>query len=453
MARSRRCRERRHAQTLRTVSILSAALCAAQARADEAALTARIAQLESQVQGLLQKRNEGVQVQGRGISLRISGFVQVDAVLFQQDSEDQLDESTGQPLNEARFLIRRARLRATAEARYGGAALELDGSTVQGAQARLLGAEVWAQWPAAGDRPPLVQATAGLFKIPFGREVLQSDPDRLFLERSNIIRALFPGEYDLGLRVQGGWRFLRYSIAGMNGAPAGDRMFAARDPNQSKDLIGRVGVDTPIGSLLRVRAGLSGVYGTGFSPGTPSSKDMLTWRDDNDDGQVQPSEIQVIRGSAATPSQNFSRDALGIDAELTFAMPRIGDLQLSAEVLWARNLDRGLTFADPIAAGRELREFGYYVGFTQAITPYARIGLRFDLYDPDADKQEQIGVQIVPVSTVFSTLTVTAAVQHPRFGRLSLEYENNRNALGRSVSGMPVTLGRDAFLARLQGTF
>ena len=154
MARSRRCRERRRTQTLRTVSILSAALCAAQARADEAALTARIAQLESQVRGLLQKREEPAQ--SRGISLRISGFVQVDAVLFQQDSEDQLDESTGQPLNEARFLIRRARLRATAEARYGGAALEFDGSTVQGAQARLIGAEVWAQWPAASDRPPIV---------------------------------------------------------------------------------------------------------------------------------------------------------------------------------------------------------------------------------------------------------------------------------------------------------
>jgi hypothetical protein len=151
----------------------------------------------------------------------------------------------------------------------------------------------------------------GLFKIPFGREVLQYDPERLFLERSTVVRALFPGEYDLGVRVSGGWRFLRYALAVMNGEPSGEQAFAARDPNQSKDLVGRIGIDTEIASVAHLRAGLSGVYGTGFASGTTSSKDVLTWRDDNDDGQVQASEIQVIRGRAATPSQNFSRNAIG----------------------------------------------------------------------------------------------------------------------------------------------
>ena len=53
--------------------------------------------------------------------------------------EDQLDGATGQPLNETRFVIRRARLRAEAEARYVGGALELDGNTVGTTQVRLLG--------------------------------------------------------------------------------------------------------------------------------------------------------------------------------------------------------------------------------------------------------------------------------------------------------------------------
>lgn len=76
--------------------------------------------------------------EGTPFSLRIGGFVQADAVAYRQDSEDQLDGSTGQPLNETRFVIRRARLRAEADARYVGGILELDGNTVIGTQARLL---------------------------------------------------------------------------------------------------------------------------------------------------------------------------------------------------------------------------------------------------------------------------------------------------------------------------
>lgn len=429
--------------------LLTALLLHGSARAEDLTLAERVTQLEAQLHDLASRQDPTA----RALPLRLNGFVQVDAAVYRQDSEDQLDEATGQPLNETRFLIRRARLRAVSEWRYLGAALELDGSTVQGAQARLLGAEVWAQWPALGVRPPYVQLAAGLFKIPFGREVLQYDPERLFLERSQMVRAFFPGEYDLGLRAQGSWRFLRYALSGMNGAPAGEQMFSSRDPNRSKDLLGRLGIEGPLGRAVRLRAGVSGLWGTGFSPGSASTKDVLVWRDDNDDGQVQPSEIQAVRGRAARPSENFSRSAVGADAELTVTVPALGALELSAEVIVARNLDRGLVPADPIAAGRDLRELGYYVGVTQFITPYARIGLRFDSYDPDADRQEQIGSSRVPVSTVFSTLTVTASVQHPRFGRLSLQYENNRNSLGRSPSGMPTTLGRDAVILRAQGSF
>lgn len=394
--------------------------------------------------------------EGDGFALRLSGFVQADAYLYRQDSQDaddQLDNATGQPLNETRFLIRRARLRLQAQTRYLGALIEVDGATVQSAQTRLLGAEAWAQWRAADAAVPYVHAALGLFKIPFGREVLQYDPERLFAERSRVVQALFPGEYDLGARVQGGWRFMRYALAVMNGSPAGDQMFALRDPNRSKDVMGRLGVDARLGGRGQLRAGASGLYGTGFSPGSPATKDTLSFRDDNEDGLVQQSEIIAVRGQAAVPSQNFTRDALGLDLELTLRVPVVGELQLAGEIIWARNLDRGIAPADPIGAGRDLRELGYYVGVTQQLTPYAQVGLRFDSYDPDADRQEQLGVQAVPVSAAYATLTAAAAALHPRYGRLSIEYQHNRNALGRSASGFPTTLGRDAVLARAQVTF
>jgi hypothetical protein len=415
-------------------------------------LSAEVQQLRREVTALRAGRPVG-DGDGPRFTVRLTGFVQADAVLYRQDSEDQLDESTGEPLNQTRFLIRRARLRAEAQYLYFGGAVEFDGNTVQGPLARILGAEVSAQWPAAGAPQPYVKATLGLFKIPFGYEVPQSDTQRLFLERSNIIRALFPGEFDLGIRVHGGWRFLRYVAAAMNGEPAGERAFAARDPNQSKDFLGRLGIDVTIRRGLRLAAGASGLYGTGFHPGTPTTKDVLTWRDDNQDGQVQPSELQVLLGSAATPSQNFNRGALGIDAQIAWEVPVLGELQIYGEFVMAYNLDRGLVPADPVASGRDLRETGWYLGFTQQVGPYVALGLRYDHYEPDADASQQLGATLVPVDSAFSTLAAVLAVQYGGMARLSLEYDNNRNGLGLAAGGTPITLGRDALTVRGQVVF
>ncbi len=428
-------------------------------QAEERDLAARVSALEARLRDSEQRALErsdlhSVEWINRGsFALRIGGFVQADAVVYRQDSEDQLDGAAGLPLNETRFLIRRARLRAEAASKYVGGALEIDGNTVSGTQARLLGAEVFAQWPSPSGGLPLARATLGLFKIPFGREVLMYDPERLFMERSLVVRSLFPGEYDLGFQLSGGFRFLRYALAVMNGEPSGESQFAARDPNQSKDLVGRAGVETLLARLVRLRGGLSGVFGQGFSPGKLAGKDVLSWRDDNDDGQVQLSEILVVRGEAAVASQNYSRDALGMDAEVAVQVPKLGVLEIAAEIIFARNLDRATYPADPIASGRDLREFGYYASLTQEITPLVRVGVRYDFYDPDADRQQQLGVMRIPVSAAFSTLSAALAVQHPRYGRISAEYQNQRNALGRSASGVPTTLGKDSVMLRAQVMF
>ena len=70
----------------------------------------------------------------------------------------------------------------------------------------------------------------------------QRDQDRFFLERSSVSRALFPGVFDLGVRLRGGWRFIDVQIAMVNGDPLGDRAFPVQDPNRAKDIVGRLGV-------------------------------------------------------------------------------------------------------------------------------------------------------------------------------------------------------------------
>ncbi len=57
----------------------------------------------------------------------------------------------------------------------------------------------------------------GQFKVPFGFEVLQSSGDRELPERAAVIRALFPGERDRGLRLQYIYDFFRLQAAVING--------------------------------------------------------------------------------------------------------------------------------------------------------------------------------------------------------------------------------------------
>jgi hypothetical protein len=385
--------------------------------------------------------------------LRLSGFLQMDVTAWSQAAQDQLNPSTNAPLNDVRFNIRRARIRAEVDWRMLAGAIEFDGNTVNGYQARIIGAEASLVWRnPATPALPYFQLTAGSFKIPFGFEVGQRDTDRLFLERSNMERAFFPGEYDLGARGGGGWRFLRYTLAVMNGDPIGEKAFPGRDPNQSKDVIGRVGID-----LLMHRLGLAGdvsaLWGTGFHSGTPATKDQLVWRDTNQDGAVQINEVVVIAGQAPTPSQNFQRWAVGGDLRFQFDVPIIGQLFVYGELTYATNLDRALFVADPVAAARDLRELGYYIAVTQELTSWAAVGVRYDRYDPDRDANDLRGGVQVPRDSSYSTFAVAAAARYAGYGRLILEYDHNTNALGRTLTGTPATLANDTFMLRAEARF
>jgi hypothetical protein len=385
------------------------------------------------------------------IDLALGGFLQADGVLLDQRSEDELSSGSGEPLNEDRYLIRRARVRVAVDAGWVGGAVELDANTVRGMAAGLTNAQVDLR-VAPGGRPPLV-LSLGLLRIPFGAELAEQDQDRLFLEHSNAIRALFPGTFDLGVGLAGRWRAFEARLALMNGEPLGEASFPARDPNAAKDLVGRIGLATAVARGVGLALGVSGLRGRGLHRGTPATKDVLVWRDQNEDGIVQLSEIEAVPGSAATPSSSFTRFALGADGEIAIGLPRLGALVAFGELVWSSNLDRALRPADPVATGRDLRERGWLVGLTQELTARAALGVRYDRYDPDADASEQRATRLVPVDPSWSSLTLTAAWRWVGQNRVTLEYQHNGNALGRSPSGAPTTLAADTLTVRGQVAF
>jgi len=387
-----------------------------------------------------------------GFHLGVSGYAQVDVVPYSQASLDELNPSTGQPLNEVAISIRHAHLGVAASRWLFAASVEADVNTVSSVNLRLYAAELSVRWPMEGVRP-LIQLRAGLVRVPFGVDTQQGLLQRAFLEPSTMVQALFPGSYDLGLELSGAWRFLRYRLAVMNGEPVGERALPAKDPNAAKDVVGRLSaVGSPVAALT-LEAGASALSGTGFHAGAPATKDSIVWRDANEDGQAQMTELQVIGGQPATASADFPRFALGADLRARLELPVLGALELGAELIWASNLDRGLFVADPIATGQDARELGWAVELTQSLPLGFLVGARLDTYNPDADAADLQGAQRVPRDASVTTWSALASWRWEHTARLSVQYEHQRNTLGRGLNGAPTTLGSDRLAVRAEVAF
>jgi hypothetical protein len=378
-----------------------------------------------------------------------------------QDSSDQLTQS-GAYLNQDRFLVRRGRLRLDAAWEYTELAIELDGNTVSTpvfGPKRINASLVWRGKPwdhrvdsrsPRDDEAPLVRLTGGLTGIPFGFELLDSQKDRVFLERSQVSQALFPGEQDLGALLTGRIGFFHYAVAAMNGDPIGDSSaLPVGDPTHAKDLIARLGFDARPSDKVIVAGGVSALYGTGFHAGTPATKPSVIWNDTTQNGMINLGDLTLVPGMAATPSQDFARWGVGIDLEVRFRTP-IGLSMLYGEVTLATNLDRGLFVADPIATGIDVRELGGYIAYVQEITRYGLVGFRFDYYDPNADFLQSGSGKLTPVSQAISTFSPLVGVQLPDRARLVFEYDAVHNLLGLGATGVPTNLPENRLAVRLQ---
>ncbi|MDB4934526.1 MAG: phosphate-selective porin [Labilithrix sp.] len=391
--------------------------------------------------------------------VELTAYAHVDWVAFRQSSQDELNPSSREPLNEDRVLIRRARLRLATDQGLVHGVFAIDANTIRGLQVRPWNVEASLKWPC--DTPyrspsliarttapePFVIVSAGLLMTPFGYDVTELENDRPFLERTTMSNELVPQSYDLGVRVLGGYKFVNYAIGIMNGDPIGEQTFPGRDPNKSKDLVFRLGASAEVLDGVRVDAGFSGLTGRGFHQGNAPSKDQLVWRDQNEDGVVQQTELQSIPGAPATPSEGFQRFALGADARLHVRIPLLGELTLRTELVRAKNLARGTFVADPVGASRDLREIGWYVGGTQELTRWAMIGVRYDVFDPDADAQDQRPFAVVPKDSGVSTWSLMAMARWKK-ARLVAEYDRRKNAFGRDETGAPATLADDSFTLR-----
>lgn len=381
------------------------------------------------------------------LGLKIGGYLQ-SQFQHNQASEDQLQQG-GTPLNQDEFLVRRARLRIDRGWDYASATLELDANTVRGPKVGIRRAEgsLFYRGHNPVEQPPLVMLSVGVLDIPFGYELAESARVRWFMERSVGSGALFPTEMDAGAKLSGAASFLRYALAVVNGEPVDEHGFP-HDPNANKDVIGRFGAEV-IAEQLEVGGGASFAVGKGFHAGQDASKSTVIWNDVNQDGIAQPGELVGLPGSAATPSKNFERWAIGLDLQAGL-QTALGRTRLSAEAFVASNYDRGFLPSDPVATTLDARQAGGYVALAQELTRYGVVGFRAAIYDPNSDITETRAAKTLPKTQTVRTFSPLAGLVLPNRARLLFQYDFVRDYLARDNVGVPTDAKNDQWTLRLQ---
>lgn len=336
-------------------------------------LDERVSELQGKVEGIDESLAEAKSSVSKLSKIKVSGYIQ-GRFEWHDDAVNGVSASNGRPAT-TQFLVRRGRLKTVYEGTNAEYVLQIDatGSGVSLKDAEATFVDTWT--------PLGLRLTAGQFKWPFGYEVLQSSGDREMPERSLMIRTLFPGERDRGLRLTGKSDWFRFALALVNGTGTSNSIYPANDQNAFKDVVGRIGGD--FGFLV---AGVSGYVGRWLGTRLTTTA-PVTGTDKNMDGMITPDELTATVSSTTTAAtyQRFRRTRIGADVQAYFDVPSLGGLAVKGEFIYAldKNLSYGATAANQCL---DVHSMGWILTAVQNIGDYAGLVVRYDSYDPNFSK-------------------------------------------------------------------
>ncbi|MBS4028808.1 MAG: hypothetical protein KGZ58_09230 [Ignavibacteriales bacterium] len=222
-----------------------------------------------------------------------------------------------------------------------------------------------------------VSLTAGVFDRPFGFEISYSSSSRETPERSRMYQTLFPGERELGAKIElvsenKKWNWLNVKAGFFNGV-----LNTANENDSKKDFIGRVGVQIPFQEQnLEIDGGVS-IYAGNVRNNSPEFFEMNT------------STKKFTRdSSSANIGKYFERNYLGIDVQLYYDAPVIGGLSFRGEFISGKQpgTSSSNNFYNPGATVTPLYKrtfYGYYINYIQNVGLSNQILLKYDVLDPN----------------------------------------------------------------------
>ncbi|MGQ9526072.1 MAG: porin, partial [Armatimonadota bacterium] len=256
-------------------------------------------------------------------------------------------------------LVRRARLKASHAGDRSSYTFQID-ATEKAVELR----DAYVNWKPRSN----FTLWAGQFKVPFGFEIEQSSSDREMPERAEVIRKLFPGERDRGLRVT----YLPSHKTALDLALFnGNGVVTTPDLDNHKDVVARVR-HTVSPTVHFAVSGYLGKALVGASKAVPDTQQKMTG-DFNGDGTPETIEV-TIPGKSAVPGVYGTRSRIGADLQIYNLMGNT----LRAEWIKAKQPDSRLG---------SVEAEGWYALLNRPFGPKWLFTARYDVYDPNTSAQ------------------------------------------------------------------
>ena len=374
-------------------------------------------------QGKLNSLDERVLVNeadlGKLNKIKVSGYVQAQWENYGKDLE------TSNGYNNT-FYIRRARVKFTYEALDGVKfVLQPDFSTNN---LSLKDAYAVVNLPKLKD----VTLWMGQFNRP-DYEVEYSSGSREVLERSRVIRTIYPGEREIGAKLEyiGSKVPLKVQLMVMNGNFTGTQ---ARDVDSKKDLMGRVVYSIKLPSAgLGIDFGVNGYFGGNLAKTNKYIK--------NSDGT-----LDSLNNVWRYADKNWVGGEMQIFADV------LGGLAIKGEYIAGVNssistVASSATLAQKIESPNAYNNFsGYYIYFIKNIGPKNQFVAKYDYYDPNT----KLAGDASNSSIFYKTLTIAWQYYLNDNIRISLNYEMPKNEINASN---PVDKKDNTLGVRIQAKF
>ncbi|KAB2878133.1 hypothetical protein F9K33_14235 [bacterium] len=221
-----------------------------------------------------------------------------------------------------------------------------------------------------------VSLTAGVFDRPFGYEISYSSSQRESPERSRMFQTLFPGERDLGAKIEikprkGVLNHFNLKAGWFNGMREN-----ANENDSKKDFIGRFGFTLPLQEKkLTIDGGVSLYRGSV----TSLTKGVYIWSATGDSFATKNSKSDSLKA--------VSRQYIGADLQIYFEVPVLGKAALRGEYITGDqpSTQTSNSFYAVTADTRLYKRnvAGYYVNYVQHIGPKNQLVLKYDVFDPN----------------------------------------------------------------------
>ena len=360
-----------------------------------ASLQEKVTELKEQADGLNEQLLTLTPIVDALKKIKISGYIQSQFQVADADGVGSFAGGNFAAGVHSRYQVRRGRLKVNYDNDLTQFVLQVDatpgGVAIKDAYVSLK--EPWTR---------TFGLTAGVFDRPFGFEISYSSSNREAPERTRMYQTLFPGERDMGAKLEitppetspmNWFNFKAGFFTGMGPT--------AQENDNYKDLIGRAGF------LLPMRdAGLEIDGGVSWYLGKVRSNQRAVYKMDGD------AKTFAYDSTVANIGSYFDRTYIGADVQLYYEIPVLGGMTVRGEYISGKQPGTGgnsatsnySSFYNVAGTALYQRNFsGFYVNYVQNVGLSNQFIVKYDEFTPNSDASSNDIGATTPVGKIALT--------------------------------------------------